>query len=341
MRGLNINRDLAVDPGTANTRVFVRGRGVVLDEPSVVALQREGGQIVAVGADARAMVGRTPGSIITTRPLKDGSIANYKVAEGMLRAFISKALASGGFGRGFGRTRIAVCIPSQLDDMGQRSFHESARAAGAKEVVLLPAILAAALGSGLQVLAPRGTMVVDIGGGLTEVGVFSLGGVVQAHAIKVGGVAMDRAITRHVAERHGLLIGEHTAEVAKREAARAVQKGRDHTATLRGRDAQTGIPRQVELTSAQLHVAISPLLDQIVEAVRHTLSNTPPEVAGDILDNGVVLCGGGARLRGMERLLRKRTGLPVVVAEDPEHCAARGAGAALEHPELLERIALT
>lgn len=331
-----LSRDLAIDPGTSNTRVYLRGRGVVVDEPSVVALQRDSGRVLAVGAEARAMVGRTPGSMITTRPLKDGTIANYKVAEAMIKAFIAKSL-----GRGIGRPRIAVSIPSQLSDVGQRSFHESARAAGAREVLLLPAPMAAALGTGVPVLDPRGTMVVDIGGGLTEAAVFSLGGIVQAHSIPVGGNAIDRAISAHIAERYGLVVGDHTAEHAKREAGRATEKGRSRAAVIRGRDHQSGVPRQVELTSEHLYLPIAPLVEQIVEAIRHTLSNTPPELSGDILESGIVLCGGGARLAGMERLIRRRTGLPCVLAEDPGHCAARGAGAALEHPEIMERIALS
>jgi len=331
-----LTRDLAVDPGTSNTRVFLQGKGVVVDEPSVVTLQRDNGQIVAVGEEARAMVGRTPGSMVTTRPLKDGAIANYKVAEGMLQAFIAKAMA-----RGLVKPRIAVCVPSNLDDVSRRSFHESARAAGAREVVLLPSSMSAALGCGLPVLAPRGTMVVDIGGGLTEAAVFSLGGIVQAHTVAVGGGAMDRAIVEHVSERYGLTLSEQMAELAKREAGRATEGSRrSRTVAVRGRDRESGMPRQIELNSEHLYAAIAPLLDQIVEAIRHTLSNTPPELAGDILDGGLVLCGGGARLAGMERMIRSKTGLPCVLAENPEHCVAFGAGATLDHPELMERVAL-
>ncbi len=335
------SRDLAVDLGTANTLVAARGRGIVLEEPSVVAVRRtptgRHGEVLAVGAEARRMLGRTPDSIVAMRPLREGVIADFGVTEQMLRHFVLQAAGRAGLRR----PRIVICVPSGATEVERRAVQESARAAGAREVFLVPEPLAAALGADEPLTSPRGILVVDIGGGTSEVAMLSLGGIVHATSLRVAGDAMDQAIQAWVRERHGLLIGERTAEDLKRQIGRAVPgSGGEAQATVKGRDAETGIPRQAVVTADEMAEALVPTLTAIVEAIRETLQHTPPELASDLLDRGLLLAGGGALLTGLADHLSQATGLPVRLAPDPLRCVVMGAAHALEDPEVLERIAL-
>ncbi len=334
------SRALAIDLGTANTLVYVRGRGIVVDEPSVVAvrLSPTGAytEVLAVGEEARVMLGRTPGTIAAVRPLKDGVIADFEIAEQMIRYFILRATGR----QSLFKPRMLVCIPSGVTEVEKRAVHESARAAGAKQVFLVPEPLAAALGADLPVMEPTGTLIVDIGGGTTEVAVISMGGLVRSKSLRTAGDHMDRSIIQAVRERHGLIIGERTAEAMKLDIGCAAPLTENRTTTVKGRDADTGIPRQVTLTSAEIGEAVAPSIGRIVEAIRETLESTPPELGADLLDRGVVLCGGGSLLPHIEQVMADATGLPCSVAVDPMTTVARGAGIALEDPEILQRVAL-
>jgi len=335
-----LTRDLAIDLGTANTLVWAEGRGVVLDEPSVVAVTKtEGGaygSVLAVGTEAREMLGRTPGSIVAMRPIREGSIDDFQVTEEMLRAFIRRA-----GGSGMVKPRVLVCVPFGLTEVEKRAVHESARAAGSREVVLIPEPMAAALGAELPVLEALGSMVVDVGGGTTEVAVISLGGAVAAQSLRVGGDAMNSAIAAWVEEHEGLQIGERAAEALKIEIGTAARLKEPLTSSVKGRDAQTGIPRQAQVSSEHLRAALQKPLTDIVEAIRTVLEGTSPELAGDVLEHGMVLAGGGSLLRGLDHYLREATGLPVRRAEDPSRCTVAGAGRALEDKAILERIRLS
>jgi len=336
-----LSKDLAIDLGTANTLVYARGRGIVVDEPSVVAVRVAPNgaytEVLAIGEEARVMLGRTPGNIAAVRPLKDGVIADFEVAEQMIRYFILRATGR----QGLFKPRMLVCIPSGVTEVEKRAVLESARAAGAKEVFLVPEPLAAALGAGLPVMEPTGTLVVDIGGGTTEVAVISMGGLVRSRSLRVAGDHMDKAIIQSIRDRKGLIIGERTAEAVKLDIGCATPLGEPRTTTVKGRDAETGIPRQVTLTGADIGQAVSGTLSRIVEAIRETLETTPPELGADLIDRGIVLCGGGSLLPHIEQVIADATGLPCSVAEDPMTAVARGAGQALEDPEILARVALS
>ena len=333
-----LTRGLAIDLGTANTLVYVEGKGVVLDEPSVVAVRRTPagtyGEVVAVGVEAQRMLGRTPADIVALRPLRDGVISDFQVTEEMLRAFIKRSIS----GPGMVKPRVVVCIPFGLTEVEKRAVHESARAAGTREVVLLSEPMAAALGAGLPIMEPTGNLVVDIGGGTTEVAVISLGGLVASQSLRVAGDAMNEAVAAWVGESLGLQIGERTAEALKLEVGCAAKLVTPLETVVKGRDSQSGIPRQARITSEDLRVALDKPIRQIVETVRQVLERTPPELAGDVLENGMLLCGGGALLRGLPQRLRAETGLPVHLADDPLRCVVHGAGAAVEQPDLLARI---
>ncbi|MCP4915796.1 MAG: rod shape-determining protein [Proteobacteria bacterium] len=333
-------RDLAVDLGTANTLVWAEGRGVVLDEPSVVAVMKTDagtyGDVLAVGTEAREMLGRTPGSIVAMRPLQDGVIADFQVTEEMLRAFIRRA-----GGAGMVRPRVVVCVPYGLTEVEKRAVHESARSAGSRDVILIPEPMAAALGAGLPILDPVGNLVVDIGGGTTEVAVISLGGAVAAQSLRIAGDAMNHAIIEWLKEHHGIHIGDRAAEALKLDIGTAVRLKENLASTVKGRDVASGIPRQEQVRSEDVRGALQKPLQQIVEAIRRVLEGTSPELSGDILERGLVLCGGGSLLRGMDLYLRETTGLPVNRAEDPLRCTVVGAGKALEDSHILERIRLT
>jgi rod shape-determining protein MreB and related proteins len=325
-------RELAVDLGTANSLVFVRGEGIVLFEPSVVAVDDRTGEVHAVGADARRMIGRTPATIRAIRPLRHGVIADFEVTEQMLRYFIR--------GVGGGRLSLAhvvLCVPSGITKVEREAVEEATVAAGARRVYLIEEPMAAAIGAGLPVAEAQGSMIVDIGGGTTEVGVISLGGIVVWQSIKVGGYEMDDAVAKHVQGTYGLLIGEETAEQAKLDAGSAWELAEELECTVAGRDLQTGMLRRLEIGSLELRRALERPLQRIVDAVKDTLEATPPELAGDVSDRGIVLAGGGALLRGIDERLSSETGLHVTRAESPLTCVVMGAGAALDELESLKR----
>ena len=327
-------RDMAVDLGTANTLVFIRGRGIVLFEPSVVAISEETGRVHAVGAEAKRMIGRTPASIRATRPLRHGVIADFEVTEEMLRHFISKA-----GGSRFAFARVVLCVPSGITDVERRAVDEATRAAGARSVYLIEEPMAAAIGAGLPVADAVASMVIDIGGGTTEVAVISLGGMVVWESIRVGGYEMDEAIVDHVKSLHKLLIGQETAEAAKIEVGSAWPTDDTAEASVAGRDLVTGMLRRVTITAGDVRRAIDGPVGRIVAAVRETLERTPPELAADLGERGIVLAGGGALLRGIDEKLRSEVGLPVQLTGSPLTCVAEGAGRSLDELEALDRAA--
>ncbi len=327
-------RDMAVDLGTANTLVYVRGRGIVLSEPSVVAIDQRTGEVHAVGVEAKRMLGRTPGTITAIRPLKDGVIADFDVTEQMLRHFIHKAN-----GNRFAHPRVIVCVPSGVTGVEKRAVEEATLSAGARQAYLIEEPMAAAIGAGLPVSEPTGNMVVDIGGGTTEVAVISLGGIVVSQSIRVGGDEMDEAITNHLRKEYKLLIGQQTAEEVKLEIGSAWPLPEEVQAEVRGRDMLSGLPKTVVIGSEDVRRALDEPVDQILDAIRGTLDKTPPELAADIMDRGIVLAGGGALLSGLDQKLRQDTHMPVHVAESPLTCVAVGSGRSLEEFEAIHRSA--
>jgi rod shape-determining protein MreB len=332
--------DMGIDLGTANTLIYVAGRGIVLNEPSVVAIMEEKGRkhVMAVGNEAKRMLGRTPGNIHAIKPLRDGVIADFEVAEEMIKHFIRKAHKR----RSFVKPLIIVCVPSGATPVERRAIQESAEAAGARKVYLIEEPMAAAIGAGLPVTEPTGSMVVDIGGGTTEVAVVSLGGIVFARSVRVGGNTMDEAIVNYIRRRHNLLVGESSAERIKIKIGCACppEQGEGETMAIRGRDLMNGIPKEVIISQRQIAEALADPISTIIEAVKVTLENTAPELAADIVDKGIVLTGGGALLYNLDFVLHHATGLPVVVAEDPLSCVVLGTGYALEQMHQL-RSALT
>ena len=327
-------RDMAVDLGTANTLVYVRGRGIVLSEPSVVAIDQRSGEVHAVGIEAKRMLGRTPGTITAIRPLKDGVIADFDVTEQMLRHFIEKAN-----GNRFAHPRVIVCVPSGVTGVEKRAVEEATLSAGARQAYLIEEPMAAAIGAGLPVSDPTGNMIVDIGGGTTEVAVISLGGIVVSQSIRVGGDEMDEAIMNHLRKEYKLLIGQQTAEEVKLEIGSAWPLPEEVQAEVRGRDMLTGLPKTVVLGSEDVRRALDEPVTQIIDAIRGTLDKTPPELAADIMDRGIVLAGGGALLAGLDERLRHETHMPVHVAESPLTCVAVGSGRSLEEFEAIHRSA--
>ncbi|ROR03484.1 rod shape-determining protein [Desulfosoma caldarium] len=331
------SNDLAIDLGTANTLVYVKGKGIVLCEPSVVAVKRTAGQstqVVAVGKDAKLMLGKTPGTIEATRPLKDGVIADFEVAEAMLRYFIRKVHNR----RSLVRPRIIVAVPSGVTQVERRAVRESAESAGAREVYLIEEPMAAAIGAGLPITEPVCNMIVDIGGGTTEVAVISLAGIVYSRSVRVGGDKMDLAILQHIKRKYNLLIGERTAELIKTTLGNAYPTGQIETMAIKGRDLVSGIPKTIEINSDEIRESIQEQIDSIVETVKTALEQTPPELAADIVDRGIVLTGGGALLRNLDHLLRLETGLPVVLTDDPLATVVLGSGKALEDIEILKEV---
>ena len=328
IRGMFSN-DLSIDLGTANTLIYVKGKGIVLNEPSVVAIRTVGAQrsVAAVGVDAKRMLGRTPGNIQAIRPLKDGVIADFHVTEKMLQLFISKVHENSIIRPS---PRVLVCVPAMSTQVERRAIKQSALGAGAREVFLIEEPMAAALGADLPVSEASGSMVVDIGGGTTEIAIISLNGIVFSESVRVGGDRFDEAIVSFVRRRFGTLIGDSTAERIKNEIGTALPLVDELELDVRGRNLAEGIPRQFTLTSNQIHEAITEPLAQIVAAVKNALEQSPPELASDIAERGIVLTGGGALLRCMDELISQETGLPVLVAEDPLTCVARGGGRALE-----------
>lgn len=331
-----VGRDMAVDLGTANTLVYVRGRGVVLDEPSVVAIDQRTGGIVAVGSAAKQMLGRTPDGIVAIRPLKDGVVADFETTERMLRYFIQKVHNR----RMLAKPRLVICVPSGITAVEQRAVKDAGYAAGARRVFVIEEPMAAAIGAGLPVHDAEGSMVVDIGGGTTEVAVISLGGIVTSLSARIGGDRMDEAIVSHVKKEYSLLLGERTSEDVKIRLGSAFPTRDEPQAQVRGRDLISGLPRTVVLTSSEVRRALDESVVAIVDAVRTTLDRTPPELAGDVMDSGIVLSGGGALLRGLDERLRHETGMPVRVAPNPTDCVALGTGRCVEDFEALKPVLL-
>ena len=327
-----MGRDMAVDLGTANTLVYVRGRGTVLNEPSVVAINTKTGAILAVGSEAKRMIGRTPGHILAIRPLKDGVIADFDVTEKMLRYFIQKVHRSGVLAK----PRVVVCVPSGITGVEQRAVEEAAIAAGARAAYIIEEPMAAAIGAGLPVHEPAGNMVVDIGGGTTEVAVISLGGIVTALSIRIGGDELDEAIIAYIKKEYSLALGERTAEEIKMAIGSAFPLPDEPNAEIRGRDLVTGLPKTIIVSSEEIRRAIEEPVNAIVDAVKSTLDRTPPELAADIMDKGIVLTGGGALLKGLDERLKHETGMPVHLTENPLSCVAIGSGKCLEEFEALK-----
>jgi rod shape-determining protein MreB len=323
-------RDMAVDLGTANTLVYVRGRGIVLSEPSVVAIDQATGDVHAVGLEAKRMLGRTPGTISAIRPLKDGVIADFDVTEQMLRHFIQKVHQ-----HRFAHPRVVVCVPSGVTGVEKRAVEEATLSAGARQAYLIEEPMAAAIGAGLPVAEPTGNMIVDIGGGTTEVAVISLGGIVVSQSLRVGGDEMDEAIINHIKREYKLLIGQQTAEEIKLEVGSAFPLKEEVQAEVRGRDMLTGLPKTVILSSEEVRHALEDPVAQIIDAIKSTLDKTPPELAADIMDRGIVLAGGGALLQGLDQRLRQETHMPTHLAESPLTCVAVGSGRSLEEFEAM------
>jgi rod shape-determining protein MreB len=331
--------DLAIDLGTANTLVYARGRGILCSEPSVVAItdvQNGAQRVLAVGSEAKEMVGRTPGSIRAIRPIKDGVIADFDVTEAMLRYFIRRAHNR----RRLVRPRIVICVPPCITSVEKRAVRESAVSAGAREVFLIEEPMAAAIGAGLNVTEPSGNMVVDVGGGTTDVAVISLSGIVTSNSVRVGGDKMDEAIINFIKRKHNLLVGERTAEIIKITIGTAMSRGAAKTMEVKGRDLVAGVPKMVVLSSDEVREALAEPIHQIVESVLQTLERTPPELGADIVDRGIVLVGGGSLLRDFDQLLRIETKLPIVRSEDPFTAVATGAGRAVESIDLLREVAM-
>ncbi|MBF0474353.1 MAG: rod shape-determining protein [Deltaproteobacteria bacterium] len=332
------SNDLAIDLGTANTLVYVKGKGIVLSEPSVVAVRKNGrsggNKVLAVGKEAKMMLGRTPGNIVAIRPMKDGVIADFEVTEAMLRHFIRKVHNR----RNLVRPRIIVCVPSGITQVEKRAVRESAESAGAREVFLIEEPMAAAIGAGLPITEPISNMVVDIGGGTTEVAVISLAGIVYSKSVRVGGDKMDESILQHIKRKYNLLIGERTAEIIKTTIGTAYPEERVQTIEVKGRDLVSGIPKILAIDSEEVRKAIIEQIDAIVETVRVALEQTPPELAADIVDRGIFLTGGGALLKNLDKLLREETNLPITITEDPLSTVVLGSGKALDSMAILKEV---
>jgi len=334
-----ISNDLAIDLGTANTLIYVKGKGVVTDEPSVVAVQKDNrgnSRVQAVGMEAKQMLGRTPGSIVAIRPMKDGVIADFEVAEAMLRYFIQKVHNR----KSLVRPRIIIGVPSGITQVEKRAIRESAQEAGAREVYLIEEPMAAAIGAGLPISEPSGNMIVDIGGGTTEVAVISLSDVVLSISVKVGGDKMDEAIVAYIKKKYSLLIGERMAEQVKITVGSAYPPEDILNMEVKGRDLIGGVPKTLEINNKEIFEALEEPVAQIVEAIRNALERTPPELAADIVDKGIVMAGGGSMLTGMDTRLREETNLPIIVTEEPLTCVVKGAGQALTELKLLKQISM-
>src|SRR5216110_2474390 len=329
-----LGRDMAVDLGTANTLVYVRGRGIVLNEPSVVALNTNNGKIVAVGVEAKRMIGRTPGHIVAVRPLKDGVIADFDVTERMLRYFIQKVHRR----RHLAKPRLVVAVPSGITGVEQSAVKEAGHQAGARRVYIIEEPMAAAIGSGLPIHEPTGNMVVDIGGGTTEVAVISLGGIVTSTSIRIGGDELDESIIQHVKKEYSLLLGERTAEAIKLAIASVYPTPEELVAEIKGRDLVSGLPKTITISAEEVRRAVEEPVNAIIDAIKTTLDRTPPELAADIMDRGIVLTGGGALLRGLDKRLRHETGMPVRISDTPLQAVVLGSGKCLEEFEVLQRV---
>ena len=332
-----IGRDMAVDLGTANTLVYVRGKGIVLNEPSVVAINTNTGGILAVGSEAKKMIGRTPGNIVAIRPLKDGVIADFDTTERMLRYFIQKVHKR----RHLAKPRIVVCVPSGITGVEQRAVKDAGYAAGARKVYIIEEPMAAAIGAGLPVHEPTGNMVVDIGGGTTEVAVISLGGIVTSQSIRTGGDELDAAIITYVKKEYSLLLGERTAEEIKMAIGSAFPSPDEPHAEIRGRDLVSGLPKTIVVSAEEIRKAIEEPVNSIIDAVKATLDKCPPELSGDIMDRGIVITGGGALLNGMADRLRHETGMPIHLTDRPLDSVALGSGKCVEEFEALQQVLIS
>jgi rod shape-determining protein MreB len=331
-------QDVGIDLGTANTLVHVKGKGIILEEPSVVAIQKDSGQVLAVGDEAKQMIGRTPGNIVAIRPMKDGVIANYDVTLSMLRYFILKALKNKS---PLIRPRVIVCIPSGITAVEERAVREAALQAGAKEAYLIEEPMAAAIGAGLPVSEPTGNMIVDIGGGTTEVAIISLGGIVAVKSIRVAGDELDDAIINYVKRAYNLAIGERTAEEIKNQIGSAYledESARGKIMDVRGRDLVTGLPKTITVTAGEINNALAEPVASIIDAIKVCLEKAPPELASDIMDRGIMMAGGGSLLHGLDRLVSRETGMPVHLAEEPLAAVALGTGKVLENINVLRRV---
>ena len=328
------NKDMGIDLGTANTLVFVKGKGIVLSEPSVVAINSNTRKPLAVGQEAKLMIGRTPGNIVAIRPLKDGVIADFEVAQTMLKKLIEKVTSKSAFTS----PRIIVCYPSGVTEVERRAIEEAAKFAGARDVVLMEEPMAAAIGAGLPVGEPTGSMIVDIGGGTTEVAIISLGGIVTSKSLRVAGDELDQAIIAYVKKEFSLMIGERTAEDVKIKIGSAYKEGDEIEMEIRGRDLISGLPKTMQISSSEVRDALRDPVNSIVDGIKSTLEKTPPELASDIMENGIMLTGGGALLKGLDLLVKEETGMPVFIAEYPLDCVAIGTGKSVEDQEIFEKV---
>ena len=326
-------RDIGIDLGTANTIVFLKGKGVVLREPSVVAINQDTKQVLAVGEQAKMMIGRTPGNIVAIRPLKDGVIADFDVTKEMLKYFISKASR----GRGLVKPRIVICVPGGVTEVEKKAVEDAALNAGAREAYLIEEPMAAAIGSGLSVEAPSGSMVVDIGGGTTEVAVIALGGIVTANSIRIGGDALDASIISYVKKEYSLLIGEMTAEKIKIDIGTAIPDNSLGFVEIKGRDLISGLPKTIKITAEDSYYALKENITDMLETIKQTLEKTPPELASDVIETGIYLTGGGAMLHNIDKLIADETGIKVIIADNPLDCVANGTGKALEDLHVLKK----
>ncbi|MBA5849930.1 rod shape-determining protein [Clostridium sp. cel8] len=321
-----ISRDMGIDLGTANTLIYVKGKGIVLREPSVVAINSDVKKVMAVGNEAKDMIGRTPGNIVAIRPLKDGVIADFDVTHTMLRKFIEKVSPKSAFTS----PRIFVCFPSGVTEVEKRAIEEATKHAGARDVLLMEEPMAAAIGAGLPVNEPTGSMIVDIGGGTTEVAIISLGGIVTSKSLRIAGDELDQAIISYIKKEYSLMIGDRTAENVKIQLGSAYDIGENESMEIRGRDLVTGLPKVITITEEEIRGALKEPVIAIIDAIKTTLEKTPPELASDIMDKGIMLAGGGAMLRGLDQLVNIETHIPVHIAETPLDCVALGAGKALD-----------
>lgn len=327
-------KDIGIDLGTANTLVYVKTKGIVVNEPSVVAINKNTGEVLKVGNAAKEMLGRTPGNIVAIRPLKDGVIADFDVTQAMLKYFISKANQS----HGFLKPRVVVCVPSGVTEVEKRAVEDATLNSGAKEVYIIEEPMAAAIGAGLPVEEPTGSMVVDIGGGTSEVAVISLGGIVASKSLRIAGDDFDEAIINYIKKNFNLMAGERTAEKLKIDIGSAYETIEDAYEEVSGRDLVTGLPKNIQVSTTDIVNALREPLEQLISAIKATLENTPPELAADIMDRGITLTGGGALLRGLDRLIMEHTGMPVYIADNPLDCVVLGSGAVVEQMELHRNV---
>ena len=329
-----MTKDMGIDLGTANTLVYIKGQGIVVREPSVVAIRDDSKDVLAVGEEAKRMIGRTPGNIVAIRPMKDGVIADFDITQSMLSYFIQKAAAK----KGVVSPRIAICVPFGVTEVEKRAIEEAARNAGAKDAFLIEEPMAAAIGAGLRIEEPEGNMVVDIGGGTSEIAIITLGGIGTAKSIRLGGDELDEAIVNYVKKEYSLMIGERTAEDVKIKIGSAYKEGDEIEMEIRGRDLISGLPKTMQISSSEVRDALRDPVNSIVDGIKSTLEKTPPELASDIMENGIMLTGGGALLKGLDKLVKEETGMPVKIAENPLDCVAIGTGKSVEDQEIFEKV---